>query len=34
MVDRDVETAANWVKEGGRMIVMEKKGRPLPRELC
>ena len=34
MVDRDVETAANRVKEGGRMIAIEKKGRPLPRELC
>ena len=34
MVDRDVETAANRVKEGGRMIAMEKKGRPLSRELC
>ena len=33
MVDRDVETAANRVKEGGRIIAMEK-GLPLPQELC
>jgi hypothetical protein len=33
-VDRDVETAANQVKEGRRMIAMEKKGRPLLQELC
>jgi hypothetical protein len=34
MEDRDIETATNWVKEGGRMIAIEKKRRLLPRELC
>jgi len=34
MVDRDVEIAANQVKEGKRVIAIEKKGRPLPQELC
>jgi hypothetical protein len=34
MVDQDVETAANQVKEGGRMIAIEKKRRPLLQELC
>ena len=33
MVDQDVKTAANRVKEGGRTIAMEKKGQPLPQEI-
>ena len=33
MADGDVETAANRVKEGGRMIARERNGRLLPRDL-
>jgi hypothetical protein len=33
IADRDVEAAANRVKESGRIIAIEKKGRLLLREL-
>jgi hypothetical protein len=33
MADRNVETAADRLEEGGRRIAIEEEGRPLPRVL-